>query len=152
MQVIEQVPLARWGDSALVNARGEVFAPDNGVPERGLVRLYGPPGSAPRVVAFYRLAKERLQHADLTVRRLGLDERRDWVLELQGGLRLALGQAGEVERLERFLRAYPLLVNDGARLPHHVDLRYAQGFAVSWRPRPAADPAALATKATEGDA
>ncbi|MFM1891183.1 MAG: cell division protein FtsQ [Pseudomonadota bacterium] len=152
MEVVEQVPLAQWGGAALVNARGEVFAPETGVPERGLVRLYGPPGSAPRVVDFYRLATARLQDTGLVVQRLGLDERRDWVLELHDGLRLALGQDGEVERLERFLRAYPLLANDSERQPHHVDLRYAQGFAVSWRPRPAVDAATAASKAREGDA
>ena len=152
MQVTEQVPLARWGKSALVNARGEVFAPESSSRVKGLAQLYGPPGSAPRVVEFYGLARARLQAAGLQVGRLGLDGRRDWVLELRGGIRLALGQDGEVERLDRFLGAYPQLVKDAEREPAQVDLRYAQGFAVSWRPRGDQGSATAATKAKEGSA
>lgn len=151
MEVVEQVPFARWGEAALVNARGEVFAPTSGVPKQGLVELFGPEGSAPRVVDFCRVVTARLQTAGLQLHRLGLDGRRDWVLGLAGGLRLALGQEAELERLNRFLGAYPLLAADSSREPVEVDLRYAQGFAVAWRVRADEGAATAASKAREGD-
>ncbi|MEJ2577286.1 MAG: cell division protein FtsQ/DivIB [Gammaproteobacteria bacterium] len=139
MEVTEQVPFARWGEGALVNARGEVFAPERAGAADGLVRLFGPAGSVQRVVGFYREAAAQLAAAGLAVRTLGLDERREWRVELDGGPVLLIGPDGERARLARFLHTYPLLVEDPARRPVRIDLRYPQGFAVTWVD---ADPAA----------
>jgi len=133
MDVTEQQPYARWGEQALVNVRGEVFAPPEGKGPDGLVRLFGPEASVERVVSFYREAAARLAAAGLVVERLGLDERREWHVELEGGLELVIGQEGERARLARFVDTYPLLLDDPARRPARVDMRYTQGFAVSWK-------------------
>ncbi len=53
MKVTEQVPLARWGDDALINVAGGVFRPDSIEAFSSLVKLSGPQGSEQRVVAFY---------------------------------------------------------------------------------------------------
>ena len=46
MVVTEQVPLARWGDDALINVNGGVFRPSTLGRYAGLVKLHGPEGSA----------------------------------------------------------------------------------------------------------
>lgn len=128
MHVSEQLPLARWGDSGLVNVRGEVFQPEQ-ILQQGLVTLYGPEGSSQRVVAFYREVGEQLAAHDLQISRMGLDERREWSLELANGLRIVVGNEAAEARFDRFMRIYPLLASSG-RKPQRIDLRYENGFAV----------------------
>lgn len=137
MQVIEQVPLARWGGDALVNISGEVFYPENanrGATATPLIELFGPDHRSDDVVSMYRAATALLEPTGLVITRFGLDERREWIVEFdKSDLRVALGVENVVTRLKRFASAYSLLINDPARRPMVVDLRYAQGFAVSWR-------------------
>ena len=56
MRVVERLPLARWGDDALVSTDARVFRPRDLGEYAQLVKLGGPDGSAPRVVAFYQAA------------------------------------------------------------------------------------------------
>ncbi len=137
MHVAEQVAVARWGSDALVNARGAVFRPPNDDLEDAsvpLVELFGPDHRAADVVALYRAAAAQLRVTGLRIKRFGLDERREWNVAFENSdVRLALGGTDITARLERFVSAYPLLASDPARRPAVVDLRYAQGFAVSWR-------------------
>ena len=54
MVVTEEVPLARWGEDALINIGGGVFRPPSLDGHLGLVRLDGPAGSEQRVVSSCR--------------------------------------------------------------------------------------------------
>ncbi len=133
MDVVEQVPFARWGEQALVNPRGEVFEPAGVEPADGLVRLYGPGGSAPQVVTFYRWARPGLESAGLPITGFGIDARREWTLRTAQGIQINLGQRDTSRRLVRLVATAAGLKADPARRPERVDLRYEHGFAVSWR-------------------
>jgi len=133
VQVWAQVPVARWGQRALLNARGEVFRPDS-VPEAvGLVALAGPPGQASKVLARYREMAGLLSGTGLAIDRLDLDARRAWSLELANGVQVELGRERPVVRWRRLLRVFAgPLRRHGAEL-ERVDVRYTNGFAVRWR-------------------
>lgn len=152
MEVTEQVPVARWGGDALVNARGEVFRPDAGLAAISAVRLDGPEGSSARVVRFYREVASRLASSGLRLRRLELDERREWRFELDDGLAVMLGQSDLRQRLQWFLVAHRMLGAEPLRRPDRVDLRYPQGLAVSWREVEGAAAPKARTKTAAGDA
>lgn len=134
MAVTEQVPLARWGDTALVNGRGEVFRPEGGELPVGLPLLEGDEPAAARMVDFYRQASRQLARAGRRVQRLRLTEQQDWRLQLDGGLVLVIGQRQAVEALERFVMAVPAIRDEAGRQPEQVDMRYENGFAVRWAP------------------
>jgi cell division protein FtsQ len=134
MDVTEQVPVGRWGDQALVNARGEIFRPQAGELPQGLPRLHGEGGDGPVVVEFHRSASRRLEAIGLEIVALEVQGRHDWRLELNNGVTLLLGQAGAAQVLERFTLALPLLVDPQGRRPQRVDMRYENGFAVRWMP------------------
>lgn len=137
--VTEQLPLARWGESALVNLRGEVFHPQTLASVSGLPRLHGPDGSAPRVVTFYSGLLAALGVDAPQVVSVELDSRRDWWIGFADGLRLSLGQHELVRRIADFRRIYPRLAGDPTRRPQRVDMRYEHGFAVEWMPPAAPD-------------
>ena len=139
VQVSEQRPLARWDDAALLNVRGEVFRPAAERRPTGLARLAGPEGLEKTVAGMYREVSRALAPLEMEVARLRLDARRSWHLEVAGGIELELGRNEPYRRLTRFLRVYPRLLAGQDAGVERVDLRYTNGFAVSWKTPPGAD-------------
>ncbi|NGX15227.1 cell division protein FtsQ/DivIB [Wenzhouxiangella sp. XN24] len=136
--VIEQAPAARWGDSGLLNTRGELFVQDARHVPAELPRLSGPEGSEASVARKYLDARATLAATGFRLRVLELDERGSWRIELSNGVELRLGRQSFETRLRRFARvAAPLLTPRVAEVGY-VDLRYSRGFAVGWRERGAA--------------
>jgi cell division protein FtsQ len=146
VQVTEQVAAARWGDAALVNTRGEIFAVDTRhIPEE-LPRLDGPEGSQGQVAELYFQLYPRLLEAGLRATALTEDARGAWQLELSNGVLVRFGRRQLAERVDRFLRAgTAVLATRGAEISA-LDMRYSNGFSVSWR-TPGA-PTARVTPAT----
>jgi cell division protein FtsQ len=133
VQVLEQQPVARWGEAGLLNARGEIFIRDSSHLPSELPELAGPPGNEARMTGFYLAARPRLAAAGLRLSRLRLDERGAWEIELDNGVQLRLGREQFDERFERFLAAAAPIVSKQATRIQYVDLRYATGFAIGWR-------------------
>ena len=132
MVVTEQVPLARWGEDALINVRGAVFRPASPVPFKSLVRLSGPQDSERRVVEFYQRVIAGTRSRGMQLTEVELDQRRHWWLRFADGLTVSLGRENVDHRLAQFFRVFPSLVAQPARQPQRIDMRYANGFAVSW--------------------
>ena len=146
MDVVEQVPFARWGERALVNPQGGVFDADGVEPATGLVRLYGPDGTAPQVMAFFRWARPGMESAGLPIAALGIDARREWTLSTAQGIEINLGQRKASTRLARLVATAAGLNADPGRRAQRIDLRYEHGFAVRWQ---AVENDQLASVATE---
>jgi cell division protein FtsQ len=120
------VPLARWDETRLVSARGEVFAADLDGP---LPRFAGPEGTAAEMAAAWEGIGRAAAPLATPVTELRLSERRAWQARLATGLVIELGR-GEVEaRLARFAAAWPLVAGSAAGATH-ADLRYPSGFAL----------------------
>lgn len=129
--VRERESLAHWGASSLVSPRGVIFTPDPASIPPKLIHLQGPEGSAVYVIGRYRWLQERLTKIGLQIATLHLSERHAWHLECTNGLQLYFGTTDLEKRAERLLRYLPQLPQPEAL--KHVDLRYNNGFAVSWR-------------------
>lgn len=137
VRVEEHRAVARWGEGKgeLVNSYGEVFAAMASADRlAALPLLYGPPGTAPEVLARY--GELIAQFAALGERptRLLLTPRLAWQVKLQGGMVVNLGReqpkAPLSARLQRFIEAYPDTVAKAAVRPDMIDLRYPNGFAM----------------------
>jgi len=129
----EQVPLARWKDTQLVNIHGVVFAPPlNSLPEK-LPHFSGPSGTEQKVAEQYQRLSKELTSVGLSVEELRLTDRRAWDLRLQNNVSLLLGKTDSDERLERFIAVYPRVLKEKVSQVESVDLRYTNGFAVRWR-------------------
>jgi len=139
VQVTEQVAAARWGDSALVNTRGEVFAVDARHIPGELPRLDGPAGSEAQVAELYFQLYPRLLEAGLRATSLTEDARGAWQLELSNGVLVRFGRRQLTERVERFLRAGTAVLSRRGSEISVLDMRYSNGFAVSWRSPGAAE-------------
>ncbi|MEJ2452553.1 MAG: cell division protein FtsQ/DivIB [Candidatus Thiodiazotropha sp.] len=133
VRVVEQVPLAYWGEDGLVSQRGVVFRPEN-LPELGgLAVLEGADESAPRIVREYLSMRTLLETAGLQLVHVWVDARQAWRLQTDDGVMLNLGRRDVMQRLTRFVQLYPYLHGQVKRQPETVDLRYTNGFTVRWR-------------------
>jgi len=133
VQVVEQLPVARWGEQGLVNVRGEVFVHDARHIPAELPELVGPEGQQVPMTERFLAMNPRLTEAGMRLSRLVLDERGAWDLVLNNGVTLRLGREQVEQRFERFMRAASRIVAARAGEISYVDLRYANGFAVGWR-------------------
>jgi cell division protein FtsQ len=135
--VAEQVAAARWNDTGLLNARGELFLHNARYVPPELPLLEGPEGTQGEVAQLYVEAQGRLMEAGLRLTGVRLDERGAWAIELGNGLEVRLGRQDVQERLERFIRlASPMVAKRVAEISY-VDMRYTNGFSVGWNSRSA---------------
>lgn len=133
IDVVEQRPVARWKSQSYLNRRAEVFVPYADEDLAGLVMLDGPDGYQERMLTMYTRLQEQLQPLKLKAIVLRLDARRAWSMRLDNGLEFEIGRKQPVQRVARFVDAYPALLANGQQVPQRVDLRYSNGFAVRWQ-------------------
>jgi cell division protein FtsQ len=133
VSVVEQVAAARWGESGLLNTRGELFASQATHIPPELARLSGPTGTQAVVAARYLAAQGRLIEAGMHLTALRLDERGAWELDLADGITVRLGSRQVDERFERFMITAVKLIAQRANDISYVDMRYSNGFAIGWR-------------------
>jgi cell division protein FtsQ len=136
IDVVEQLPIARWGDNGFLNHEGQVFRPSNDSDWQALPLLQGPEGAARTLMATYQRMVELLSAVGLAVTRLAVDERGQVEAELEGGIRLLLGGSDFLERMHRFLAIYRSELAARAGDVERVDLRYESGIAVAFREPP----------------
>ncbi|KRW62725.1 cell division protein FtsQ/DivIB [Pseudomonas sp. TTU2014-080ASC] len=129
----EQLPIARWGDEALLNNQGGAFAPQELKNYQHLPQLYGPKRAQQRVMQQYQVLSQMLRPMGFTVARLELRERGSWFLSTGQGIELLLGRDHVVEKMRRFASIYNKVLKDQQENIARIDLRYANGLAVAWR-------------------
>jgi cell division protein FtsQ len=130
--ITEHVAAARWGDSGLMNTRGELFLNDAKHMPPELPQLVGPPGTEGQVAKLYLETYPRLLGVGMQLSRVELDARGAWQLTLGNGVIVRLGRQEVPARLERFISVASPVVAARAAEVNYVDLRYSNGFSVGW--------------------
>lgn len=143
----EQLPIARWGDEALLNNQGGAFAPQELANYQHLPQLYGPKRAQQRVMQQYQVLSQMLRPMGFSITRLELRERGSWFLSTGQGIDLLLGRDHLVEKMRRFTAIYDKALKEQQANIARIDLRYSNGLAVAWR-EPTA-PAALKPAAVQ---
>jgi cell division protein FtsQ len=123
----EHVPLARWGNTALVDTYGEVFAAAH---DGALPVFAGPEGSAREIAIQYDYFRRSLGTIGRTPAQVRISPRRAWQIRLDDGLVLELGREKLEARLDRFVAVYERSIGALQRHIEYADLRYSNGFAV----------------------
>jgi cell division protein FtsQ len=133
--VVEQEVVAWWNQDLLLNQYGGIF--DAAFAETDPVSqqvplLFGPGGSELTVLQGLRAMQGLLEMSELQISELSLSERYAWELKLSNGVQLRLGRTEFMDRLQRFIDIYPLLLKN-EKTVEYVDLRYDTGLAVGWK-------------------
>lgn len=133
VEVIEQTPIARWGDSGLMNAYGEVFFPEMKESYMSFPMLYGEEVRAKKLAGVFEDSLKLLKPLGLQLRGLFEDERQSKHLVLSNGLVLAIGDGEVSEKIARFITAYEQYLSPHLSEVEKIDLRYTNGLAVEWK-------------------
>jgi cell division protein FtsQ len=142
VSVIEQIAVARWDESGLLNTRGELFVRAATHVPAELPRLSGPAGSETMVAQRFLAVETRMQEAGLRVAALRLDERGAWEMDLDNGVTVRLGRRDVEQRTDRFIHTAAGVIAHHVNEVTYVDMRYSNGFAIGWRAAAATLPAA----------
>jgi cell division protein FtsQ len=145
--VVEQTAAARWGESGLLNTRGELFVRSAAHVPAELPRLSGPEGTESQVAQRYLAIQGRMLEAGMRIAALRLDERGAWEMDLDSGVTVRLGRREVDERIDRFIRTASQVISHRLNEITYVDMRYSNGFAIGWRN--AAAPASVPSKRSE---
>lgn len=135
IEVVEQVPVAFWGNDRLLNHYGDIF--DASLPEKKgeIPMLFHPENQGVAMMKKYRDVQKWLATLPKNIGISALIEnaRGSWQLTLTNGLVIEVGNSDHKKRLKRFVVGYTrVLMTEVSRL-NKVDLRYSNGFAVSWK-------------------
>ncbi|MDZ7750776.1 MAG: FtsQ-type POTRA domain-containing protein [Gammaproteobacteria bacterium] len=138
VRVQERRAVARWGGGGLVDAQGVLFRPPADGDMKDLPLLRGRAEDAPQLLAFMRRLNGWLLPTGRVVTGLTAERRGAFSVELDGGTELVLGRLPEAVVRERLIRALPPLLGEARRRAGNiirVDMRYPNGFAVTWGDR-----------------
>lgn len=131
--VSEQVPAAIWGESGLLNVRGELFVRDARHIPAELPRLSGPEERSAEVARRYLEVRGRLIPIGLDVRTVELDARGAWRMTLTNGVGVRLGRRDVDQRSDRFVAVVADVITGRAADIDYVDMRYSNGFTIGWK-------------------
>ncbi|MEH6516593.1 MAG: cell division protein FtsQ/DivIB [Halioglobus sp.] len=132
INVVEQLPIARWGESGFLNHQAQFFQTINEGSWGALPLLVGPDGTARQLMGSYQRLEELLAPLRMEVIELSLDERGQLRAILQGGTEVYLGSDDFVERVQRLLALYRDELSARSTEVARVDLRYESGLAVAF--------------------
>ncbi len=128
--ITEEIAIARWGDSALLNQFGETFEPYTMEDDLALPLLNGPQGQQRRVMEQYQTFSQMLFSSGLRIRELSLNERGSWSLRLHNGAEVMIGRNEVVERMQRFVSLYDRHLYSQLDQIEAFDLRYNNGISI----------------------
>ena len=98
IEVVEQQPIARWGNQQWLNSRGQVFKGVSRLPDSPMPQLLGPEGTEEQVMQQYWRLTQILRPMNYSIERLELRARGSWFVTTQSGLELLLGR-DEMEKI-----------------------------------------------------
>ena len=139
VRVVEHRPFARWGADRLLSEHGRLFPARGIAVPAGLPQFAGPDSRVTEVVALYNESSTLFTRLGMGVQAVELDPRGSWTIGLgKGGAgidtQVVVGRREARARLERFVRLLPQLLTQKTQVLARADLRYTNGFALSWTP------------------
>ncbi|MEY3760867.1 MAG: hypothetical protein RIR39_2358 [Pseudomonadota bacterium] len=150
IKVSERKPYARWGKNSLITGQGVIFTPKNVDQFQNMTLVTGPESQQVRVLEIMKGIKTALADQSMELTEFSVNDRWAWKIKLSTGLEILLGRNEQLKKLQRFLKTLTVLKQEQVEQIVVVDLRYPNGYAVSWKPGvPEVDWHAIATTPNE---
>ena len=132
LTVSERRPVAVWNETVLISDSGEPFKALKQYDLTGLPHLNGPQQRLEEVMGFYHSMGKMLADVDLGIRSMDVNARLTARLTLNNDMQLVVDREQYTTKLRRFVRLYRGVLSTDSRQVTSVDLRYADGMAVTW--------------------
>lgn len=134
IKIVEQKPIVRWGEKALLNKQGVILVPENIEDFKNLPLITGPEGQEKKLLEIMKGVYIVLRDKSMQLAEFHVNERRAWRIKLATGLEMQLGRKAPLENMQRFLQTMDLLGEEQIAMMASVDTRYPNGYAVTWKP------------------
>ena len=134
IKVSEKKPYARWGENRLITEQGIIFAPTNIELFKDRVLVFGPELQQLKVLEIMKGIKTALADHSMKLAEFSVNERGAWKIKLASELEILLGRNEQLKKLQRFIKTLTVLDQEQFLQIERVDLRYPNGYAVSWKP------------------
>ena len=131
--------MAKWNQNAYLLDNGQIYSSQKILTHALLPGINSTQNDAPAVLELYYTFKADLATEALSIQTLNETSDREYVVVLNNGIVLNLGDKDLQQRVHRFVKTYPLELIDKASDIAYVDLRYENGMAVGWRDKSAAN-------------
>jgi len=132
VNVTKDTFVARWGGGGVLNSGGQVVdsagPPDESLP---LIRCANANGA--RAMQIFQMLGQVLADTSLKVAEVEEDALGEWRVTFTNELTVSLGHEELLERVERFSHVYRKVIEERIAQVDHVDARFRNGVAVSWR-------------------
>lgn len=132
VKVVEQQPIARWGQGGFLNMRGDIIRVTDNQKLQSLPLLSGEDQYATEVMQQYLRLGKALAQAEMTLESVELDNTRAWTLTVDGNKIIKLGRDQIWERLQYLTAAKKTVLAKRFDQVAGVDLRYHNGLSVQW--------------------
>lgn len=132
LYVEERRPVAVWNERHLVSDDGQPFSALRQYDLEGLPRLQGPSQRLDEVMRFYHSMGKMLAGVELSIEKMEVNARLTARLTLNNNMQLVVDREQYITKLRRFVRLYKGVLSTDSRRVVNVDLRYADGMAVTW--------------------
>ena len=133
VEVIEEVPIARWGEKGFLNRLGEELLIENNSHLGALPVLRADFGSSRDMMENYQLMAELLIPTGLKIAELKRDSLGVWFIDTATGVRLVIGRDQVSEKIRRFTTVWAAGLSQQLKHIKTIDLRYPNGLAVAWK-------------------
>lgn len=130
IQIEEHQPVARWNGEQVLNSDGEPLS--RPVADLVLADLSGPSGQAKRVMDQYLQYSRVFVDSGVRLAGVRMHPRGAWDLQLDNGIRVALGSTDMLDRTTRVVALLERSPLDLAKI-EYIDARYPNGVAVGRR-------------------
>ncbi len=134
IKIREKKPYVRWGLQSLISTRGEIITPKNIEPFNNLPILQGPEQQQVKTLEIMKGVNTALADQSMKMAEFTINDRWAWKIKLTTGLEILLGRNEQLKKLQRFLKTLDVLGQEQVEKIAIVDLRYPNGYAVSWKP------------------
>ena len=134
IKIRERKPYARWGKNSLITEQGVIFTPNNIEQFQNLTVVAGPELQQVKVLEIMKGIKTALADQSMQLAEFSVNDRWAWKIKLATGQEILLGRNEQLKKLQRFLKTLAVVKQEQVDAMAIVDLRYPNGYAVSWKP------------------
>lgn len=125
--------VAKWNKNAYLLDGGVVYQTPKPLAKGVLPELNSSQNDASALLELYYAFKADLATDALSIQALNETDTHEYIIILNNGIVLNLGDKNLQQRVHRFVKTYPFELVDKAGNIAYVDLRYENGMAVGWR-------------------
>ncbi|MEN9596345.1 MAG: hypothetical protein RL236_779 [Pseudomonadota bacterium] len=133
IKIKEKHPIVRWGNEALISNSGEIIQPKDIEPFENLSILYGVEGQELKSLEIMKGVNTALSDHEMSMAEFSINNRWAWKIKLTTGLEILLGRNDQLKKLQRFMKTLDILGHEKINAMAVVDLRYPNGYSVSWK-------------------